>query len=254
MLNSRQKVQPVTAYRRLLDREPIPFISRENVILELREHLNDVFDNQGRVVIIKGESGIGKTRVVTQFLDNLDPSDMIMLKARIFGSSSKPFEIFNSLLNHYFNFIDKKSNMLTNLIPLEIAPMILSLLPNLRSWYPVEVESKTYSDLDICSALNQVLENMSWLKPIVIFLDDLQLITPRVQKVIQFIHERIGDKALFFIGCFTTDETVKKAKPKGFSDDKNIMHEIELDCLTPDETEHFINNIFEQDFSPRVSW
>lgn len=250
MYEGRQKVQPVTAYRRLLDREPIPFISRENIILELRERLNHVFDNHGSTVIIKGESGIGKTRVVTQFLDNLDPGDIIILKARVFGSSSKPFELFSSLLSHYFDFIDHKSKMLTNIIPLEIAPAILSLLPNLRSLYPVEIQNKTYSDLDICSAINQVLESISWLKPIVIFLDDLQLITPRVEKVIQFIHERIGDKALLIIGCVTTSTNNKKGKHRVLCGCKTKVYEINLDTLKPDETGLFINSIFEQDFSP----
>ena len=171
--------QPVTTYRRLLDREPIPFICRGNVMLEMREHLNHVFGNNGRTVMVIGESGIGKTRLVTQFLDSLDPDDIIILKTRIFGSSSKPYEPFGSIIRHYFEAIDNKSNMLTHLMPMEIASVILSLLPNLRSWYPVEVQSKPYSDQDICSAINQLFENMSRLKPVVIFLDDLQLISPR---------------------------------------------------------------------------
>ncbi len=242
--------QPVNAYRRLLDRELIPFISRENVILEMREHLNNVFENQGRTVIVNGESGIGKTRLVTQFLDTLDPNDMTILKTRIFGPSSKPYEPFSSIFSHYFDGFDNKSKMLTHLVPMEIAPVILSLLPHLRSYYPVEAPGETHSDLDVCSAINQLLENMSRLKPIVVFFDDLQLLSIRGKKIIQFIHERIDARALFIIGCFTSQEVEKKDESNGFFDNKNKVYEIELSSFALDETELFINNIFEQDFPP----
>jgi two-component SAPR family response regulator len=247
---SKDHGQPVSAYRRLLDREPIPFISREDIILELREYINKILDNQGGTAIIKGESGIGKTRLVEKFLEGLEPDDITIMKTRIFGSSTRPYEPFSSLFSHYFDIFNNKSRILTHLVPLDIAPVILSLLPNLKPLYPVEVSTVSYSDMDVCSAVNQLLENISRLKPAVIFLDDLQLISPRAKKVIQFVHERLDNKAIFIIGCFTEQETKKKEKQEHLFDSKKKERTIALDCFTLDETGLFINNIFDQDFSP----
>ncbi len=241
---------PLTTYKRLLDREPIPFVGREEIILEMREHLNEIYNNQGRGMSICGESGVGKTRLVQTFLDSIDNNEVNILKAKVFDSGKKFIEPFDSVINHFFQSSDYKPKVVTNLITLDIAPLILNILPQLKQFYPIEISSKSYSEIEIFSAINQLFENISRLKPTIIFIDDIHLLPQQSNKLLKFILERIDDKALFIIGCFTADNMQDSSIDRNFSGIKSRLFKIALDNFSLDATNKFISGIFEDEFSP----
>ncbi len=62
------------------------FVGRERELYTLKRYLNDVRGGAGRVVLIEGPAGIGKTALVDEFLR--DVSDVQVLKSRVEPSSS----------------------------------------------------------------------------------------------------------------------------------------------------------------------
>lgn len=216
----------------------------------MREQLNAIYENQGGTVIVKGESGIGKTRLVEQFLSTVNPHDVIVLKTRVFDSNNRLFDPFRSMIDNLIRSFDNRSSMLTQLMPMDIAPPILDLLPHLRSLYPVEVVEESHSDSDVSYAIDQLLENVTRLKPTVIFFDDMQFLSQQAYKVLQFVLKRIDNKALLIVGCFTPGPTHVDIENKCRGSGRVRQYEIKLKNFCLDETSSFMNSIFEQGFPP----
>jgi two-component SAPR family response regulator len=241
--------QPVVAYRRLLDREIVPFVGRDDAILQLREHLNAAFNNHGRFAIISGSSGIGKTRMVEQFITAVDPGDVIVMKARVFGAEGRDYEPFRSMLESFFN-PHERAGIISRLIPLDIACGLLSVLPVLKKLYPVEITEKPIPVDSMLVAFNQVFDNISRLKPLIIYLDDLHLLSENSRKLLKSVVERIENKAMFVIGCYTIDKPRQEEWIDACDFDSRIFYNLGLKSFNIAESNIFISNIFGQDFSP----
>ena len=204
MAVSNHSKKAITTYRRLLNREPIPFVGRDEVILNLREHFNRVFNNEGSAVLIYGENGVGKTRLVEEFIDNIDHSDIFIFKGRAYNTGGPFIEPFNTIIDQSLQNFTYKTHIITKFISIDTAPIILRILPQLRTFYPVEIEPVVSNEEELFSAVYQIIENISRLKPMLIFIDDAHLLRPSARKLLEFIIERIEDKPIFFVICLTT--------------------------------------------------
>ena len=146
--------KPLRTYKRLLSRQPIPFVGRERHFLEMNDFLNETFNNQGCCLIVRGESGVGKTRFVEKFLDVIDTSDVLVLKTRVFDSDKQHVEPFRRIIDQCLRTFDYKPNIITNLISSDIAPQLFKYLPQLRPLFPSEVGTPSSSGRELFLAIN----------------------------------------------------------------------------------------------------
>ncbi|HEC79578.1 MAG TPA: tetratricopeptide repeat protein [candidate division WOR-3 bacterium] len=247
--NSSRK--PITTYRRLLNREPLPFIGRNEIMLELREHFNRVFENEGRAVLIYGESGVGKTRLVEKFLDGISQFEFFTFRVKAHDTDNYFIEPFNTIIEQSLQHFDYNTRIITNFITMDNAPVIFKILPQLKVFYPMEIEPAAATELELFSAVYQVIENISRLKPTLIFIDDAHLLQPSARKLLEFIIERISDKPLFFILCFT-DGMRGGFKSSHFSlNEKLNLFPVRLERLPLGETVRLVCSIFQEDLSSK---
>jgi len=79
--------------------EPV-MVGREKELEELNRELQTAVEGKGRTVIISAEAGIGKTRLVTEFLKSVKQENIIKLSGWCLHNAEIP----------YFPFIEAFSN------------------------------------------------------------------------------------------------------------------------------------------------
>lgn len=178
-----------------------PFVGRQAEF----SHLQEVMEQSGGIVI-SGESGIGKTRLVQEFCE-LFASDR-----RIFVTHSRPTEINLP----YQPIIEILRNQITSSewqeIPnIWIDPLAL-ILPELSSFQlslspPLITYDLDHNRSTLLEAIRQVFLNISHGNDLVLFLDDLQWADEATLSVVSYLLDRPPfDGQAFIILAVRSDE------------------------------------------------
>ncbi len=143
-----------------------------------REWLNvrwkEAVDGGRRVVLISGEPGVGKTRLVTEFVRDADERGATVLWGRCDEELGVAYEPFVEALRSYVAAVSPDL-LRAELGPLggelrRIIPELSALVPGLAD--PVETEANTERHR-LFEAVSDLLAEMSHNVPVVLVLDDL---------------------------------------------------------------------------------
>ena len=160
-----------------------PFVGREAELARLHDARELLHGGEPVVVLVRGASGSGKSRLVERFLGQLAESDRdVILRGRCFEQESVPFKAVDSLidsLSRYLNrqperlqrrWLPRDIGSLSRMFPvLERAGPIASAAQNLAlPPVPPELRRRAFG------ALKQLLAAIGGSHPIVLWIDDLQ--------------------------------------------------------------------------------
>ena len=111
--------------------EPRPFVGRAAQLDQLHASWEEISRDQGRVVALVGEPGIGKTRLVARFAARAHADGGVVLYGRADEESVSPYQPFVEALRHYA----AHRPGLRDAVPLPVgaAEELASLVPELGS-------------------------------------------------------------------------------------------------------------------------
>ena len=178
-------------------------IEREPQLKRLWKDWQDVEEGQGRVALISGEAGIGKTSLVERFVKDLGPSVPVLHGACDALFSPQPLGAF-----------------------LEIAPRIGANLPRL-------IQSGM-DRLTFATELYAYLQNSP--TPVALVLEDLHWADEATLDVVKYLGRRIQHTRALFIATYRDDE-IKRQHPLWFllgDFPAALTERIELPRLSPD--------------------
>ena len=78
-------------------------VGRKRELAELTRFLDSVLEGKGATVLVSGEAGSGKTRLVNEFLCNAKEKGVVVLSGWCLGDAATPFFPFVEAFNSYFN-------------------------------------------------------------------------------------------------------------------------------------------------------
>ncbi|MHC4938701.1 MAG: serine/threonine-protein kinase [Planctomycetota bacterium] len=168
----------------------------------LREKMERVRDGQGQVILLEGESGIGKTRLVDEFL-RLDEGPLQLL----FGSyppggAATAEGAFSSAFREHFGGVDLE----TKLGP--VLPGLPGLVPAfaalLRGEPPPDENSKLSADA-IATVFTETTCGLAQREPVVLFLDDLHFAPREARLLFVRVAQAIADQPVLLIGAYRPD-------------------------------------------------
>ncbi len=126
-----------------------PFTGRDTELLTLQESLGDAVRGEGRFVTVRGEAGLGKSRLIHEFCDRLDRHEINVIQGRCqsFGGST-PYLPFLDALRRELKLSDEDSleelheKVATNLLMIDpglepLIPVYLHLLSIPSDQYPL---------------------------------------------------------------------------------------------------------------------
>jgi len=166
---------------RILASIQTPFIGREQELKKLHNSME-----KGNAVLILGESGSGKTRLVQEFYDIFAPGKRIIATNCHPAEINLPFQPFSELLRNYIstheweNYPDTWAESLSTILP-EIHP---------RRVAQVQPASPDLNRSSLFEAIRQVFLLICQQRDLILFIDDLQWADEETLATIAYLSER----------------------------------------------------------------
>ena len=158
------------------------FVGRESEMKTLRAMLKDVQTGEQRVVLISGESGVGKTRLIEELLGDALIHDFLCLKGT---SREEGGQIYGALIDAFQGTTDLVAEL------------------------PDSLETDKFS---VMERWLQVLKNLRQKKPIVLCLEDIQWLDELTLEFLQYVL-RDPDPCPFLL-CLTCRWSNRESIPK----------------------------------------
>jgi DNA-binding SARP family transcriptional activator len=180
------------------------FVGREEELGELLRGLGDAFAGHGRVFLLEGEPGIGKSRLADELVRVARSRGATVLVGRSWEAGGAPaFWPWVQALRSYVRAADVEA------LRAELgtgAGELAQILPDLRELFtdlpqPVALESEG-ARFRLFDAVAEFLRNASKRRPIVLFLDDLHAADAPSLLLLQFLARVLASTGMVVVGAY----------------------------------------------------
>ena len=230
-----------------------PFVGREKEFSDLQQRLNLATAGECQFVLISGEPGVGKTRLLDE-LERLAKARKIRVLHGRFPEQDRafPYQGFCEVIQEYLH--SKASGSSSGPVDFsDLASDLVSLFPVLaemdlgsdrqlvRSGETRKVEDRTY----IFDLLARSFIRIGSNKPLVIFFEDLHHVDVSID-ALEYVVRRLGPTPTLVVGTFRSTE-VDKRHPlnqllDGFRGDRRFLL-MNLQSFSPPEHHAFLETI-----------
>jgi len=151
-----------------------PFVGREPEQIKLSEAMESAMQGSGCLAVINGEAGVGKPRLIEEFLRRISCFPLIILRARCYAQEQGlPYQPIIDALRDYLSIADfTHIKCLSNLWLAEVA----KLLPEIHNHLPhLPISPILFPDQErnrLFEGLAQFITHLSQREPLILFLDD----------------------------------------------------------------------------------
>lgn len=197
-----------------------PFVGRDKEFTELQRRFNAAIAGECQFVLISGEAGIGKSRLLEE-LENLAKARSIaVLHGRFLELNSLPYQAYGEAIQEYF----RARATLRTVTPVDfsdLAPDLIALFPVLAeikelaglseaSDRAMEQGAKKFEDRTyIFELLARTITRMSGGKPLALILEDLHSADASVD-ALDYIVRRLGPTPTLLAGTYRSTEVDKR--------------------------------------------
>ena len=241
-------------------RPTMPLIGRKEESAELQRRLVDAINGDCQFVVVSGEPGIGKTRILEE-TENLALARKVRVLHGRFVEQDRsfPYQGFCEVIQQGFNIRSSGSSRSTDFsdLAVELASLfpVLSDLGETRSsggssttvsrsllkQQTDKAEDRTY----IFELLARAISRIAGGKPLAIFLEDLHAAEVSIE-ALQYIVRRLGPTPTLVIGTYRTTEA-DKSHPivrmlNSFQGDRRFVH-LSLPPFTLEEHRVFLESL-----------
>lgn len=182
-----------------------PFVGREDELTSLKNLFTKSAKGEGQAVGISGEAGVGKSRLLYEFIRDLDP-DVLYLEGNCMPHGRvSPYQPFLGVIRHYLGLpeqvteeereaITKRLDGLKEYVP--CFEDLLSLPPSDPEYFQLSPPMRRKKTFEGLIALFQ---QAAAAQPLVLALDDLQWLDETSQEVITSILDAIGSSRILLV-------------------------------------------------------
>ncbi len=235
-----------------------PFVGRQKELKWLDHHLEKVLNYSGRFVLIQGEIGVGKTRLLNQFVDEVRTTGLHILNGRTIRDEAKPFSPFIQMIEDYICSMENRPSWVAKFLDPEIAPYFIHLMPKLKDYYPLDMPhlEQPIDNLSFLYSFQRFFENLSKSKPLVLILDDIQWMSRESIELLKYLVRRIVNQSILIVAStrLYKDNLVLQQTIDEFNTAR-LVFDINLANFSQNETENLVNQKFKNDIpSHFVHW
>ena len=176
------------------------FIGRKREIALLKTKLNDALGNKGNCLLITGETGIGKSRLIDEFISGGTGNAMVFrVDSKLHTSSIRDF--FTEIIRLYLQRIGHNTRTITKVIDDQMYNEFADGLPELSLYYPYEAKSrdKAISQSEMNSMFYRFLLNITNLAPVLMIIDDFHDSAGDVRDLLEYFLQHIVNSPTFLI-------------------------------------------------------
>jgi len=180
------------------------FVGRTGELAELELALGEAADRQPVLVLIGGDSGVGKTRLVGEFERRIAHERALVLRGESIeqGDGELPYApllgALRPLVRHRHPALDALSA--------GSRTQLAALLPALGDGHPAPVEQDAMGQLRLFEALLELLDLLSESTPVALVLEDMHWADGSTRTFAQFIARSLREERVMLLLTYRTDE------------------------------------------------
>lgn len=190
---------------------PLPFVGREAILGGLQVDLAQMMDRKGRIVLLTGPPGIGKSRTAQEFLENALGMGALIVAGRCNETgTTPPYWPWTGILRGVHEVCPLSTMPSTE----QCAEFLSPLVPEIVE-APADQQATLAADefrFKTSDAVCQVLKHAAAIKPLVLFLDDLHRADESSLVVLEFIAHEIATHRMLIVGTYR-DVEVSRTHP-----------------------------------------
>ncbi|MEA2411693.1 MAG: eukaryotic-like serine/threonine-protein kinase, partial [Thermoleophilaceae bacterium] len=223
------------------------FVGREQEVDRLRQALEETFDGRGRLMMLVGEPGIGKTRTAQELGTYARVRGARVLVGRSYeGEGAPAYWPWLQMARAYIHDADPEtvvSDMGAGVSDIgQVMADLQDLIPGLSASgsQTLEPEQARFRFFD---SITTFLKNAAQRDPLVLFLDDLHWADGPSLRLLQFLARELSDSRLLVVGTYR-DVSLGRKHPlsQALADlsREGLVERVPLHGLTEHEVERFI--------------
>ncbi|MFQ6026140.1 MAG: AAA family ATPase [Dehalococcoidia bacterium] len=188
------------------------FVGRQRELAELRVALDDALSGQGRLVMLVGEPGIGKTRTAQELASHAETRGVQVLWGRCYEEEGTP---------PYWPWLQSLRSYLQQQAPeqlqaemgpgaaeiAEIVPEVREKLPNLESPPALDPEQVRFR---LFASVSTFLKNAAQSQSLLLVLDDLHWADQSSLLLLEFLAREIQSSPLLVLGTYRDVEVSRR--------------------------------------------
>ena len=184
-----------------------PFVGRTQEQQQLRDALDSALAGDGRVALIAGEPGIGKSALAHKLLAEVDPDTALVLTARCSNwEGSPPYWPWICMLRQYMS-VQEDEPVLE--VIARAGPHLVQILPELTERGLKPVPHHTDPDrarFELCESINGVLRAVATTRLLVLFIDDLHWADSASLSLLQYLLQQISNTRILAMATYRPHE------------------------------------------------
>ena len=191
---------------------------RESELQLLRDALQQAISEQGNAVLVAGEAGIGKTRLIQELEKYARTIKIKTLKGRcLYRQKSFPYFPFVEAINEYFNRLGVTDNEQLNTCVEQNWPDLIPILSIIHVFLN-RVDRATIGNKEqLWEAVYQLLTRISEKSPMILFIDDLHWAEEDTIDLFEYLVNNIHNTHFLVIGSY---------RPEDIRDEKQRLKQI----------------------------
>jgi serine/threonine protein kinase len=185
------------------------FAGRESELAHLERALGRTHEGELRIVLVEGESGVGKSELVSEFLRRMRTRQprLWLLRGRCYENEQVSYKAFDGCIDELSKVLRRMTdNECAALLP-ERATLLGQLFPVLRNVKAIVNAPREGSSadpsarrLEAFAALAQLLAKAAEERPVVLVLDDLQWADAESFRLLSALNEQSPRPPLLLVG------------------------------------------------------
>ncbi|OFW65494.1 MAG: hypothetical protein A2Z12_09435, partial [Actinobacteria bacterium RBG_16_68_21] len=241
--------------------EPAPFVGRDTERSRLAQRLDEVLDGKGGVVLVEGESGVGKTRLLAEMVQDARWRGMDVLWGRSMPSGGHPYGPLAAALG---DVVGLRARQLVNRLEPMWAEVLSPLTPALgRGDAPEPTETpvrRADEQARMREAIAVAFRQLAEIGPTLVVLEDVHWADDDTIQALTQIAGRIADRRILFAVSYRHGEARERAEVWQLLRELDRMPHCErlsLSAYSPAQTEELIRRSLDRaevsrEFSERL--
>jgi class 3 adenylate cyclase len=235
----------------------VPCVGREAELSRLSARLGEATAGRGGLVLVSGEPGIGKTRLVSEFAARAERSGAQVVWGHCYeGDWTPPYAPFVDALDGYVD-IAPPDELRADLgsggaVLAQLVPKLREVLPDLHEFALLTPDEERFRLFD---ATAQFLVAASARQPMVLCLDDLQWADGGSVGMLRHLARLVPRHRIVVAGTYRdaeVDEGHPLASALSAFPRETTLERLRLEGLDPSGTAQLLGAMGDEEFDPRV--
>jgi len=189
-------------------------VGRDQEIKQLTQYLESASKGKGVTVFICGEAGVGKTRLVDEFLSRAEKTRVEILSGWCLSEAAIPYFPFSEAFNSYLSTTsdEKTKSAMTKQLGIIgwLKGFKFAREPKARELFltPEIERDRTFE------AVARALLELSVQQPLILFLDDLHWADHLSLALLHYLSKKCRNSRLLIIGTYRPEEVIPAEEKK----------------------------------------